>query len=91
MFTIYPLNYQCLRLMQLTVYLFFGVIQKGTPKIYCPYIPNAKKKKKKKENSIKSSYGTFLEEEMAAHSSVLAWRVPLTEEPAVHGAAKSRT
>ena len=48
MFTIYPLNYQCLRLMQLTVYLFFGVIQKGTPKIYCPYIPNAKKKKKRK-------------------------------------------
>ena len=36
-----------------------------------------------------------LEKEMAAHSSVLAWRIPWTEEPGglhtVHGVAKSRT
>ena len=35
-----------------------------------------------------------LEEEMAIHSSVLAWEIPRTEEPggaAVHGVAKSRT
>ena len=35
-----------------------------------------------------------LEEEMAIHSSILAWRVPRTEEPGratVHGVAKSRT
>ena len=36
-----------------------------------------------------------LEEEMATHSSILAWRVPWTEEPGrlhtVHGVAKSRT
>ena len=35
-----------------------------------------------------------LEEGVAAHSSVLAWRVPCTEEPwraPVHGAAKNRT
>ena len=26
-----------------------------------------------------------LEEEMATHSSILAWRIPWTEEPMVHG------
>ena len=33
-----------------------------------------------------------LEEEMAAHSSILAWRIPWTEEPGglVHGVAKSQ-
>ena len=35
------------------------------------------------------------EEEMATHSSVLAWEIPWTEEPdglyTVHGVAKSRT
>ena len=35
-----------------------------------------------------------LEKEMATHSSVLAWRIPGTEEPgwaAVYGVAQSRT
>ena len=35
-----------------------------------------------------------LEEEMAAHSSLLAWRIPWTEEPrglTVHGVAESQT
>ena len=35
-----------------------------------------------------------LEEGMATHSSVLAWRIPWTEEPGgatVHGVAKSQT
>ena len=34
-----------------------------------------------------------LEEEMATHSSVLAWRIPRTEEPGGldHGVAKSQT
>ena len=34
-----------------------------------------------------------LEEEMATYSSVLAWRIPQTEEPGglVHGVAKSLT
>ena len=35
-----------------------------------------------------------LEKEMATHSSILAWRIPWTEEPGrlpVHGIAKSRT
>ena len=33
-----------------------------------------------------------LEKEMAAHSSILAWRTPWTEEPdGLHGVAKSRT
>ena len=27
---------------------------------------------------------------MAPHSSTLAWKIPWTEEPAVHGVAKSR-
>ena len=31
-----------------------------------------------------------LEEEMATHSSILAWRIPWTEEATVHGVAKSR-
>ena len=36
----------------------------------------------------------LLEKEMAAHCSILAWKIPQTEEPggaAVHGIAKSRT
>ena len=28
---------------------------------------------------------------MATHSSILAWKIPWTEEPAVHGVAKNRT
>ena len=35
-----------------------------------------------------------LEKEMAIHSSILAWRIPWTEEPgglSVHGFSKSRT
>ena len=35
-----------------------------------------------------------LEKEMATHSSILAWRIPETEEPggaAVYGVAQSRT
>ena len=34
-----------------------------------------------------------LEEETATHSSILAWRIPWTEEPGrlVHGVAKNRT
>ena len=29
-----------------------------------------------------------LEEEMATHSSILAWRIQWTEKPPVHGVAK---
>ena len=32
-----------------------------------------------------------LEEEMATHSSILAWRIPWTEESTVHRVAKSWT
>ena len=32
-----------------------------------------------------------LEKETATHSSVLAWRIPGTGEPAVYGVAQSRT
>ena len=33
-----------------------------------------------------------LEKEMATHSSILAWRIPWTEEPAgLHGVAKKQT
>ena len=39
------------------------------------------------------SRGNYLEKEMATHSSVLAWRIPGTEEPeeAVYGVAQSWT
>ena len=32
-----------------------------------------------------------LEEEMITHSSILAWEIPWTEEPIVHGVTKSQT
>ena len=32
-----------------------------------------------------------LEKGMATHSSILAWRIPRTEEPGGHGVAKSWT
>ena len=36
--------------------------------------------------------GSNLEKGMATHSSILAWKIPWTEEPGgVHGVAKSRT
>ena len=39
--------------------------------------------------------GRPLEEEMATHSSMLAWKIPRTEEPGgphtVHGGSKGRT
>ena len=34
---------------------------------------------------------TVSEKAMAPHSSTLAWKIPWTEEPAVHGVPKSRT
>ena len=46
------------------------------------------------ETQVRSLRGEDpLEEGMAAHSSILAWRTPWTEEPGeftVHGVAKSR-
>ena len=33
----------------------------------------------------------LLEKEMVTHSSTLAWKIPRTEEPTVHGVAKSQT
>ena len=32
-----------------------------------------------------------LEKEMAIHSKTIAWKIPCTEEPTVHGVAKSQT
>ena len=37
------------------------------------------------------SWEDSLEKEMATHSSTLAWKIPWTEKPTVHGIAKSRT
>ena len=41
---------------------------------------------------IKPNFALILEEEMATHSSILAWKIPRTEEPErlqkVHAAAK---
>ena len=43
------------------------------------------------EGSIPGS-GRSLEEEMATHSSILAWRIPWTEGPGgLHGVAESDT
>ena len=33
----------------------------------------------------------LLEKEMATHFSILAWKIPWMEEPAVHGVAESQT
>ena len=41
-----------------------------------------------------SSTSVLLQKEMATHSSILAWKIPRTEEPwqvIIHGVAKSRT
>ena len=32
-----------------------------------------------------------LEKEVAAHSSILDWKIPWTEEPVIHGVGKSQT
>ena len=50
-----------------------------------------------RETRVQSLGQEDLEEEMATHSSILAWRIPRTEDPGyslqatVHGVAKSRT
>ena len=57
---------------------------------------------KKKKNNLPAMWDTQVwslghedplekEKGMAALSSVLAWRIPWTEQPAVHGVAKSWT
>ena len=47
------------------------------------------------ETQVQSpGWEAFLEKEMVTHSSVLAWKIPWTEEPGrltVHGVAKSQT
>ena len=35
--------------------------------------------------------GDPLEKEMATHSSILAWGIPRTEKPTVHGITRSQT
>ena len=40
---------------------------------------------------IYSSSYVPLEKEKATHSRILAWKIPWTEQPGVHGVAKSRT
>ena len=43
---------------------------------------------------LMSFYEEEAEKEMAAHSSILAWRIPGTEEPgwaAIHGVAQNQT
>ena len=42
---------------------------------------NLIRQKKKKEKEISMSLANGMEKEMAAHSSVLAWRIPGTGEP----------
>ena len=46
-----------------------------------------------RDSSLIAGSGRSLEEGMAAHSSILAWRVPWTEEPGglVHEVAESHT
>ena len=46
------------------------------------------------DSGIETGSATLLEKELATHSSILAWRIPWTEEPGglqSHGVAKSRT
>jgi len=56
------------------------------------------KKKKKREifgSELSLGQGDLLNKEMATHPSILAWRIPWTEEPGrlqgVHGVTKSQT
>ena len=46
-----------------------------------------------RETRVQSlGWGDLLEKEMAAHSSILAWKIPWMEEPGrLHGVAKSQT
>ena len=45
---------------------------------------------KVQETQIQSlGWEDFLEKEMATHSSILAWRIPGTEEPDGHGVTES--
>ena len=45
--------------------------------------------------AMQETWVQCLEKEMATHSSILAWKIPQTEEPGgwctVHGVAKSQT
>ena len=43
------------------------------------------------ETGVQSVGEDPLEKEMAIHSSILAWKMPWTEEPSVHRVAKNWT
>ena len=43
--------------------------------------PESRKKMKKKKKKTKNPPFLFLEQEVATHSSILAWKIPWTEEP----------
>ena len=41
---------------------------------------------------FRGQFASVLEQEMATHSSILAWEIPWTEEPGgLHGVASNRT
>ena len=55
-------------------------------------VKNLPAMKERKEMPVQSlGQENPLEEGMATHSSILAWRIPWTEEPTVHRVAKSQT
>ena len=57
-----------------------------------PLVKNLPAMQESQEMWIQSpSWEDSLEEIMATYSSILAWRIPWTEEPAVHRVAKSLT
>ena len=43
------------------------------------------------EEFLKEDSRIKMEKEIATHSGTLAWKIPWTEKPTVHGIAKSRT
>ena len=70
------------------------VLSKADPLIY--WVQTVKNPSAMRKNWVQSQgWEDPLEKETATHSSILAWRIPWTEEPGmdrgVHGVAKSQT
>ena len=57
-----------------------------------PGVSDGKESAATKETGVQYlAWADCLEEEMATHSSILAWKIPWTEETGVHEVVKSQT
>ena len=72
------LLYLVMKILQPVEVIFIENFFSGT----CPVVQTVKRLPTMRETQVKSlGWEDLLEKEMATHSSILAWKIPWTEEP----------